>query len=849
MNSFAIVQRRKQLAIVPENWIITEDGSAVVLWLPNNLSTLQKNASSVPVLESPEKWKIVGVYVVKRRRIADYVVAEEILEDMISNSDTDNNGGSVVNQHTRATRSRRNSVKKVSSTVIPSYELDENDFHAPPTTNTATKVITNLDSSVLSSPLVCTSVQPMSSSETYDSEHSSTHTDSQLMEDDTTLIANNVSMMELSDSHLIPLLSGYTNISDMEVILTETEGTNSSRMLPEVIQPQQSIDRIVQKYNCQQGAPNLAVTTTTENINMNFLQNENNVPVTKPQSDVVALFNIIIQNQQNMICRIINLERGLLKIDQSLTEILNARTHEKAEIIAVDNSVQFIQPLNDLWKFPVITSEEELINFEKKIDNDYNRFSVGDKNEEINLPNEAILQDCNKSPVGFCINEVSDVNTDLPNEAVLQGNNLSASNSMEASHLQNDVIIETNLLKRKRIGNFELTPYKMLKEAGINARIDLSPRKNKLYGQIKHLSKKCARAKISKQTFNVRLQEAEKLSTIQGISGNISALNKLAQQFISCQFREAGKSPKQHRFTVNEKLMSLALYKQSHKTYREPFESQELCSMAKLCGHPDIQSLQGIDKLRSRTLQENLVSYSDVNLLLCSMKSNFIEDHLIRYKRWPVRYLDNRSLHYTAFRSVTLEDFTNLSIEKVMEFDYIDSQFAILKDTALSQTRLAITDPLLQDQHKYTPVFISIDVEAFNNNFRRPVCEPVGREFFNKLLGVEHFSHIMDTFEHSLFTIEDGVYDYSWEGQYGGIEGLFQKFLTRRKAQTLYRKRLLETKKNDVSVDKIANLKEQIAYVDEEFKYFYRNLFMSIDDGGSNEIKKRKRSAKRKSQH
>ncbi|KAF5278515.1 hypothetical protein FQR65_LT15664 [Abscondita terminalis] len=61
---------------------------------------------------------------------------------------------------------------------------------------------------------------------------------------------------------------------------------------------------------------------------------------------------------------------GLLKIDQSLTEILNARTHEKAEIVAVDDSVQFIQPLNDVWKFTVIASEEELINFEKKIDSD-----------------------------------------------------------------------------------------------------------------------------------------------------------------------------------------------------------------------------------------------------------------------------------------------------------------------------------------------------------------------------------------------------------------------------------------------------------------------------------------------
>lgn len=36
----------------------------------------------------------------------------------------------------------------------------------------------------------------------------------------------------------------------------------------------------------------------------------------------------------------------------------------------------------------------------------------------------------------------------------------------------------------------------------------------------------------------------------------------------------------------------------------------------------------------------------------------------------------------------------------------------------------------------------------------------------------------MDTFENSFLYISDGLLEYGWEGQYGGIEGLFQKFWT-----------------------------------------------------------------------
>lgn len=82
------------------------------------------------------------------------------------------------------------------------------------------------------------------------------------------------------------------------------------------------------------------------------------------------------------------------------------------------------------------------------------------------------------------------------------------------------------------------------------------------------------------------------------------------------------------------------------------------------------------------------------------------------------------------------------------------------------------------DHKDYYAVYISIDVEAWNNNFGRPYCEPVGEHFFDKIFGTSHFKHVMRTFEVSRYLIDDGVFEYSYQGQYGGIEGQAHKFGT-----------------------------------------------------------------------
>lgn len=64
-------------------------------------------------------------------------------------------------------------------------------------------------------------------------------------------------------------------------------------------------------------------------------------------------------------------------------------------------------------------------------------------------------------------------------------------------------------------------------------------------------------------------------------------------------------------------------------------ETLEFSGMSKLLGHPDIDTIQGIKKLRERTMRRNEVSREKVSELLCFMKENFCHRYLLKHKVWP----------------------------------------------------------------------------------------------------------------------------------------------------------------------------------------------------------------------
>lgn len=135
MSTFAVVQHRNRVEIVPDLWIVKnkENDSEIVMWPKSDWSVLQKDASSKPVLSGPDQWE-VGLETVKRRGIISYSAGEGVADIMmnVSDSDTDTSRPPPTRSVTRSASNPGTSrVKKVSS--IASYGLPDEIFQTTPT--------------------------------------------------------------------------------------------------------------------------------------------------------------------------------------------------------------------------------------------------------------------------------------------------------------------------------------------------------------------------------------------------------------------------------------------------------------------------------------------------------------------------------------------------------------------------------------------------------------------------------------------------------------------------------------------------------------------------------------------
>jgi len=96
----------------------------------------------------------------------------------------------------------------------------------------------------------------------------------------------------------------------------------------------------------------------------------------------------------------------------------------------------------------------------------------------------------------------------------------------------------------------------------------LTPKCKSLYTTSLLLQKQLRRERTRCRTFGQRLKAAEKMSEAFLDSNVMGRLTPAAAIFTRLQFRETRNVPKDRRFTMNEKLLSLSLYKHSTKSYR-----------------------------------------------------------------------------------------------------------------------------------------------------------------------------------------------------------------------------------------------------------------------------------------
>lgn len=96
----------------------------------------------------------------------------------------------------------------------------------------------------------------------------------------------------------------------------------------------------------------------------------------------------------------------------------------------------------------------------------------------------------------------------------------------------------------------------------------LTPRCKKLYSITNQLIRKQRQSNTKKELFKNRLKKAEKFSETYMMNKLNGKVTTAASLFTKLQFRETTKKKKVHRFTLEEKMLSLSIYKRSPKCYR-----------------------------------------------------------------------------------------------------------------------------------------------------------------------------------------------------------------------------------------------------------------------------------------
>ncbi|XP_029340931.1 uncharacterized protein LOC115033089 [Acyrthosiphon pisum] len=109
---------------------------------------------------------------------------------------------------------------------------------------------------------------------------------------------------------------------------------------------------------------------------------------------------------------------------------------------------------------------------------------------------------------------------------------------------------------------------RLLASIGVRNIRHLTPRCKKFYSITNQLIRKQRQSVVKKELFKNRLKRAEKFADsymINKLNGKVTAAASL---FTRLQLRETMKKKRGHRFTLEEKMLSLSIYKRSPKCYR-----------------------------------------------------------------------------------------------------------------------------------------------------------------------------------------------------------------------------------------------------------------------------------------
>lgn len=106
----------------------------------------------------------------------------------------------------------------------------------------------------------------------------------------------------------------------------------------------------------------------------------------------------------------------------------------------------------------------------------------------------------------------------------------------------------------------------ILRAINVRRRVELTPKKARLYDALKEAKKHNSSLILRNIAFKTRLLQAEKY--MEDHKKSLRNLNDVTCNFIECQIRTQSKKSRGRRFSLNDKVFALSLFKESGKAYR-----------------------------------------------------------------------------------------------------------------------------------------------------------------------------------------------------------------------------------------------------------------------------------------
>lgn len=103
---------------------------------------------------------------------------------------------------------------------------------------------------------------------------------------------------------------------------------------------------------------------------------------------------------------------------------------------------------------------------------------------------------------------------------------------------------------------------RLLQEVNVTRAKFLTPKARKMYSSLKIFKKKTAVLSRRCLSFKARVQKAERFSATKSFKVLLSSVNSHSRSFIEAQIKNQKRHPKGYRFKTEDKILSLALFKQ-----------------------------------------------------------------------------------------------------------------------------------------------------------------------------------------------------------------------------------------------------------------------------------------------